>query len=140
MTTSEIIASFVYKQPELLRRLRPTTRWSNRREKLDVLKQQNDVIQNRSKIEAEIERNIDRHLRDIEAKMVVFGSGVDRVADDFETSSRDNLSAIKGCCIRDEYLWAQIRKLRQDIWAEKHIRGTWRLTPSCAMLCSTTCW
>ncbi|EDS26977.1 conserved hypothetical protein [Culex quinquefasciatus] len=45
-------------------------RWSNNREKLDVLKEQNDVIQNRSKIEAEIERNIDRHLRDIEAKMV----------------------------------------------------------------------
>lgn len=42
-------------------------------EKLDVLKEQNDAIQNRSKIEAEIETNIKRHLCDIEAKKVVYG-------------------------------------------------------------------
>lgn len=42
-------------------------------EKVGVLKEQTSAIQNRAAIEAEIETNIQRHLRDIEAKKVVFG-------------------------------------------------------------------
>uniref|UniRef100_A0A1Q3F4N5 Putative dna repair protein n=1 Tax=Culex tarsalis TaxID=7177 RepID=A0A1Q3F4N5_CULTA len=43
------------------------------REKLAVMKEQNDAVQNRAKVEAEIETNIEHHRRDIEQKKVVYG-------------------------------------------------------------------